>query len=151
MAGIDAMGNLSRPSNQHENSSNDFKTWARHYLRVGSAITPADWWAARNAVLHTYGIDSRDSRKGKARRILWRLAPNQNVRVVQVRQLGNEEIIEVELSQVVDLFCRAVGSFVEQQVRDERSRQVLESRVHRLLMIYGPHHPEYPKVERYLG
>jgi len=70
-AGIDQMAWLS--VSVQESSGSDFKAWAEKYIQpeknLGCSVD--DLWSARNALLHTASADSRDTAKGKAKKVYY--------------------------------------------------------------------------------
>ena len=72
-ATIDILAALARPPGAAESTGDDFRKWVDHYLLLGSCLvcTADDLWGARCGLLHTYAPESRDSRKGKARKLLY--------------------------------------------------------------------------------
>lgn len=70
-AGIDQMAWLSVST--EVSSGDDFKEWAEKYIQpvknLGCSVD--DLWAARNALLHTASAESRDTAKGKAKKIYY--------------------------------------------------------------------------------
>lgn len=151
LAGIDIMGNLTRPASQQENTSNDFRRWVRKYMQFqGTTMLVDEWWAARNAVIHTYGIDARLHRQGKTRRILWRFSPNGKVATVRERDIGGQKILEVELCAVVQKFCSGVLQSLEDEFKDSQRRPLIEKRAQKLLLIYDISEDKHQNVKRFL-
>lgn len=70
-AGIDQMAWLSVSA--QESSGADFKVWAEKYIQPAQILgcTVDDLWAARNALLHTATAESRDTAKGKAKKVYY--------------------------------------------------------------------------------
>lgn len=70
-AGIDQMAWLSVSS--QESSGADFKVWAEKYIKPSQNLgcSVDDLWAARNALLHTATAESRDTAKGKAKKVYY--------------------------------------------------------------------------------
>ena len=70
---IDSISNLGRATDKDENDSNDFKSWCKKYLNIckTTILSPDDLWAARCSLIHTYGSESKDTRKRKAKIIAW--------------------------------------------------------------------------------
>ena len=70
-SGVDIMANLSRPVGAREARDSDFVRWAEKYMKVvkEGGITGEELYSARCAIIHTYGVESRRTRKGTARKI----------------------------------------------------------------------------------
>lgn len=73
LSAIDAMAHASRPAGAPEGTPRDFKAWVEHYFRVSgeTTVTPQEWWAARCAIVHTYGVYARSIQTGELRLLGW--------------------------------------------------------------------------------
>lgn len=73
LSAIDTMGYLAMPENQQDVTKVDFINWAEKYVRFPcrEQLSGADLYGARCAMLHTYGAQSKMSRNGECRVILW--------------------------------------------------------------------------------
>jgi len=73
LSAIDAMAFLVIPESQQDVRAEDFITWADQYIRFPGKeqLTGADLYGARCAMLHSFGAQSRMSRNGQCRVILW--------------------------------------------------------------------------------
>lgn len=73
LSAIDTMGYLAMPESQEDVTRSDFINWAEKYIRFpgGEQVNGVDLYGARCAMLHTYSAQSRMSRNGKCRVILW--------------------------------------------------------------------------------
>ena len=73
LSAIDAMAYLAMPDNHQDVTSDDFIKWADKYIRFSckDQLTGADIYGARCSMLHSFGAQSRMSRSGKCRKILW--------------------------------------------------------------------------------
>lgn len=72
LSAIDAMAYLAMPEDQEDVTRMDFIQWAEKYIRFPNDQLPgADLYGARCAMLHAYGSQSKMSREGKCRVILW--------------------------------------------------------------------------------
>src|SRR5579862_4676042 len=60
-AAMDAMGHIGRPAGKVYNEPSDFYAWVDKYFDLGTTtkITPQEWYAARTAIIHTYGTYAR--------------------------------------------------------------------------------------------
>ena len=92
---IDSMASLTMPDTQVEVTRRDFIAWADKYIRIRgpNAPTGTELYAARCAVLHGYGVESRLSRSGDARRIFY-----MNESVPEVRYDANIDPATMGLS-----------------------------------------------------
>jgi hypothetical protein len=73
LSAIDAMAYLAMPEDQEDVQRNDFTQWADRYIRFPGRhqLTGADLYGARCAMLHSFGAQSKMSRNGQCRVILW--------------------------------------------------------------------------------
>src|SRR5689334_17847090 len=72
-SGIDTMAALGMPETQENVGHRDYVAWCERYLKMPGnvPVTGIEWYAARCAVLHTHGVQSKLSRQGKARMIAY--------------------------------------------------------------------------------
>lgn len=138
MCGIDVMANLDRAEGSSENTPEDFKNWVRRYIRIpgDSILTADDLWGSRNAMLHTYGVFSKDVRSGKARIITW--VPNPH-RPVRHDPEADAKLVMVDPFAFRDAFSYGVREFLCNALGDEAKRPVLEKRLDELIT-YLPFH-----------
>jgi hypothetical protein len=73
LSGIDAMAYLAMPEVKQDVTQSDFVGWAEQYIRFPGReqLTGLDLYGARCAMLHSFGAQSKLSRAGKCRVILW--------------------------------------------------------------------------------
>jgi hypothetical protein len=73
LSAIDAMAYLSMPEGQQDVTPNDFIKWSDRYIQFPGKerLTGADLYGARCAMLHSFGAQSKMSRTGRCRVILW--------------------------------------------------------------------------------
>jgi len=73
LSAIDAMAYLVMPESQQDARADDFISWADQYIRFPGKdqVTGADLYAARCAMLHSFGAQSRMSRSGQCRVVIW--------------------------------------------------------------------------------
>ena len=133
-AGIDAMANLGRDKDKEYSSPADFKAWVDRYFCFPddpARITPEEWWAARNAVIHTYGEYSRSHRCKGVRLLGW--CEGGDYSVVYVPSVDPGKIL-VKISAMKDSFVKGTEHFLADWLTDPRKRPVLEARMERLVM-----------------
>jgi hypothetical protein len=78
---IDALAALSRPINEADTNRKVFKKWVNDYMELQKLNCSADdIYGARCGVLHTYKTESRESRQGSAKRLvyMWRSGSEPN-------------------------------------------------------------------------
>jgi len=73
LSAIDAMAYLAMPEGQQDVRPEDFINWADQYIRFPGKeqVTGADPYGARCAMLHSFGAQSRMSRNGQCRVVIW--------------------------------------------------------------------------------
>ncbi len=73
LSAIDAMAYLAMPEGQQDVRPNDFIKWADQYIEFPGKdqLAGADLYGARCAMLHNLGTQSKMSRNGQCRVILW--------------------------------------------------------------------------------
>ena len=132
MCGIDLMSNLDRPEGNSENTPEDFKNWVKKYIRLrdDNILTPDDLWGARNAMLHTYGVFSKDVRSGKAKIITW--VPN---RLVPMRYdpEADQNLVMVDPSAFREAFSKGVSDFRSSTLSDTKKKPIIEQRLPELI------------------
>jgi hypothetical protein len=113
-ASIDIMASLTRPITTDDTSSDLFKKWVDEYMLPNSGLTCTadDLWAARCGFLHTYTIQSKASRQGRARELHYTTAERDCIRFIQTEldQRGESKVI-VHLEDLVNGFIAAVARF----------------------------------------
>jgi hypothetical protein len=70
---IDTCGLLDAPGSQSDATSESFKAWTKKYFlaQPGIDLHASDLWSARCATLHSFTVESRMSRKGEARQLVF--------------------------------------------------------------------------------
>jgi hypothetical protein len=73
LSAIDAMAYLAMPESQDDVTKTDFINWVEKYIQFPGKeqLTGADLYGARCAMLHNFGAQSKMSREGKCRLIMW--------------------------------------------------------------------------------
>ena len=132
LCGIDIMSNLDRPEDADENTAEDFKSWVRRYIRIPGDrdLTPNDLWSARNAIVHTYGVYSKSSRRGDARVITW--VPNEWFPVRHNPQ-ADPNLVMVDPFAFKRAFSAGVESFLCSTLSDKEKKPILEQRLSELI------------------
>ena len=101
-AAIDILAALARPANAQETSGANFRAWVDQYLLPGSRLkcNADDIWGARCGLLHTYAPESRHSRDGRARKLVYAIG------VLDESARGTTQFVSGEYVTVVsqDLF-----------------------------------------------
>jgi hypothetical protein len=132
-SGIDAMAYLARPISQEYNTPQDFKDWVTSYLHIEgkTIITPDEWWAARNGIVHTY---TPFSQKHK----------DSNIRVLQYfthlpfpiayDAIDNPKMVLVDILSIRDAFFTGIDKFLIDSYSSPSKKQLIEARLAELLL-----------------
>jgi hypothetical protein len=129
-AAIDTMAWLSVP--EEESTGRDFQNWVEKYvLRVNQALLPGvtavDLWGARCGLLHTGAPESRDFRKGNARKIFY----TNNVEVVA---RVPADVILISLENLGRAFAAALTWFVADLDENAARDEVAKKKIGRILV-----------------
>ncbi len=73
LSGIDTMANLSMPVGQVDVTRDDFVRWCDRYIRFRGSeqLTGLELYSARCGMLHTYTVESRLTRSGQCRKLVY--------------------------------------------------------------------------------
>jgi hypothetical protein len=130
--GIDTMALLACPLGQPEQFKKDFILWVDKYLRADVAsdyqYEGVDVYAARCALLHSYGSLAKDHRGAQP--------PRQFNYIVDGPHRKDEtaRLVIISVADFIDDYCRATESFMAAVFRDPELKQRVDSRVHKLLL-----------------
>jgi hypothetical protein len=132
-AAIDAMANLDRPSSEPFSRPDDFLRWAERYFRVDgeTQITPKEWLAARNAIVHTYGVYSRRHDTAGVRVLLWAVGAIPPVRYNPAVQ---PDYVVVDVLAMRDALFAGMDRFLIEAFADTSRRALMEQRLQELIM-----------------
>ena len=138
-ATIDILAALARPAGTAENTGTDFREWVNHYLLPGSRLvcTADDLWGARCGLLHTYTPESRDSRKGKARKLLYVAGVLDNS-ARNTTQLEVGQYVVVVSQDLFDALSAALQRFVDGLDSDPQLAERVMSRAGEFLVSWVP-------------
>ena len=130
-SGIDTMAYLDMPESQEEVQQKDFVRWIDRCIRFPCTekISGVEFYGARCAMLHQYGVVSRLSRQGRCRKIGY-----MDVSVPEVRY--NPEIapdtVLVSVAALADAFFEGVDRFLIDLFAGP-SAALAEQRIHTLV------------------
>jgi hypothetical protein len=134
--GIDIVANLSRPENQPEVTRSDFVKWAEHYMKCESrlGVSGLDLYGARCGILHAYGMDSRLSGAGSARRIMYAWG-NRSVEAPKrlLQSLGFSEAV-VKIEDLSSVYAEGVANFSAKLAQDVDLADIVQQRARKLFM-----------------
>jgi hypothetical protein len=130
--GIDTMALLACPLGQAEQTKKDFIVWVNEYLRADPAsdyqYEGADVYAARCALLHSYGSVAKDHRGAK---------PPRQFGYIDLGPHRKDETARFALISIAVLiqdYLRGAEAFVQAWGKDPDLKKRVDSRVHNLLL-----------------
>jgi hypothetical protein len=111
-ATIDIMSSLACTTQQTESNGTDFRDWVNRYLLpdIKLLCTADDLWGARCGLLHAYTPDSRDSKRGKARQMIY------IKRIVD--EIATEKYVAVAPQDLFNALSSALCRFTEDLEKD---------------------------------
>ena len=132
-AGIDAMANLARPEGQVQVHPDDFVAWVERYLKVAAdeKISGAEWYSARCAVLHTYGVESNLTRGGNARMLGYMAG---GYPPVKYDPKVDQNLVIVDCVALAEAFLKGLAKFMVDLFADPEKRELNESRLRKLFI-----------------
>jgi hypothetical protein len=129
--GIDTMALLACPPGQTEQTKKDFILWVDKYLRADPAsdyqYEGADVYAARCALLHSYGSIARDHRGANPPRQFGYTDNGPH------RKDDTARVAIISVAVLIYDFYRALDAFMGAMRTDPELRKQVDSRVHNLL------------------
>lgn len=132
-SGIDSMAYLAMPANQTDVGRKDFIDWAERYIRFPckEQVTGADFYGARCAMLHTYSVYSKMSRKGKCRIVGYM---DRAIPEVIYNPVVDKELVLVSIPALADAFSRGIDAFLIDVFSDKTRAPIVETRVNNLVL-----------------
>jgi len=141
-AGIDAMGYTTLPPDEEEVTRNQFIAWANKYIRFPGSeqLTGEELYAARCAVLHTYGVESKLSRKGACRKVGY----YEGIGVPPIMPGGAVApgCVWVTITALRDAFFRGIDDYADEASHDPDRWMQIEERLHNFLQHSTPGAPQ---------
>ena len=134
--GVYAMAYLDMPPNQAKVVSKDFIQWAERYLspKLGdqtTRITGDELLSARCAMIHTYSVESIQTKSGKVREIGY-FIENQSI-AWNPTVASNTVLLNIETLK--DAFFTAIDSFLVKSYADKQKKPIIEIRLKTLVNI----------------
>ena len=131
-SGIDAMAFLDMPAGQDDVTRTDFVRWADKYIRFPckEQITGEDFYGARCAMLHSYGVASKKSRQRKCRMIGY---VDQCPIEVRYDAKTTTELVLVSILALKESFLRGIDTFLIDAFADQTRIPLLEKRLKHLI------------------
>jgi hypothetical protein len=130
--GIDTMALLACPLGKAEQTKGDFIKWVDTYLRAQPPsdyqYEGADVYAARCALLHSYGSVAKDHRGVNPPRTFGYTSSGPHVKDETVR------FVNISIAILIDDFYRALVAFGGAMLTDAELKKRVDSRVRNLLL-----------------
>ena len=130
---IDTMAYLTMPSNQQRVTRRDFIAWCDNHLRLHgeTTITGLEWYSARCAVVHSFGIESDLTLNGTCRQIGY---SDKDSIPVRFRRNVSSDLVMVSLASLVEEFGKGVNRSIIETIADPQKRLILDSRLQNQLL-----------------
>jgi len=124
--GIDTMAAIDRPVGKETADRSDFIAWAEKYIVLdGPRQVPGiDLYASRCAHLHTYGSQSKLSREGRARVVMFAIGGQDHVH-------ENPKVPDafiLRLDSFKDAFLNGLAHYFEELGRDPKRAKLVHER-----------------------
>jgi len=133
--GIDAMANLDRPAQAQEVRPEDYIRWVDRYIKISSEvkITAEEFYSARCAVLHTYGVESRSTLCRGIRKLIYMVGGKPPVRF---DPSVNEHLVLLDILAFAEAFFAGLDQFLISVFADAKRRPIVEARLQQLICVY---------------
>lgn len=135
-SGMDTMAYLNCPFYKDRVNKTDFIEWTNKYMRFkGKIQVPGvDFYGARCAVLHNYGVVSDMSRKGECRMIGY--VNDNSVPVLTKESL--DDMIIISIRHLKEAFFSGIDKFLIEVFKDKKRSEVIEKRFNNLIHMLTP-------------
>jgi hypothetical protein len=134
---MDVMAYLGIPANKPEVQRGDFINWASRYIKFKGheKVTGVELYAARCGMLHTYGIQSRDTKSGKARQIgyVWGTEADEDVKY---NPSVDKQLVLVSIQALRDVLFEGIDRYLVDLFEDPARRPAAEKRVRWLVATF---------------
>jgi len=140
LSGIDTMAFLGMPESQDDVTKSDFVAWADTYIKFpcDEQITGLELYAARCAALHAYGTESRLSREGRCRQIIWMSEAKPDIIYRPDKHPG---IVVVAIPSLAQAFFAGVDRFLVNMYSDPSRSKLADRRFNKIMhQLPGPGH-----------
>jgi hypothetical protein len=132
---IDIVAWMNRPKGKEDSTGRDFQDWVSQYMlpETDLGCSPIDLWSARCALLHSYGPESRHTRRGEARQLNYYFASPEKAACLKA-QLEQALVAEgitavpVRTEDLVYAFIQAVERWESSIQEDPQKSQLVNSR-----------------------
>lgn len=134
-SGIDTMAYLGMPENQSSVVRADFIAWCDRYMRFPGReqLDGAELYGARCAMVHTYGVESRMSKRGHCRILGYMDRSSPPIRYdASVR----DDFALVSIESLIEAFFKGIDDFLVDLFSKPARAAVAERRVRQLVVPY---------------
>jgi len=134
-ATIDTISNLARPSGAAENNRRHFIEWCDRWLRIPSTVPlhGIDLYAARCAVLHTYGSEAALTKSGKATPIGYRAGKGAPPNIAVVDEGISSRVAIVQVEKLLAAVRTAINDCLPELFASPEQTQLTENRLQKVL------------------
>lgn len=139
LSAIDSFGLLDAPDNEDNASGKSFKSWVNKYFceNPGIEYTAEDLWAYRCSVLHTYTAQSKLSKSGKAREIVFYSGDKLSDKATRlsefVTDIDNNKHVAANIEETILTFTICCQKFARDLDEKCLSSKIVKQRIGKLL------------------
>lgn len=131
---IDSLASLSRPKEVSEVRGRDFIDWVDKYLLPESDIScsATDLYAARCSLVHSLSTESRLSRKGETKTIMysWGAASENDLQdIIDDSEKSDDNFIAIHADKLIMSLTEALGRFGKALLDDKELDKLVEERL----------------------
>lgn len=132
---IDILANLGMPDKQREVTPKDFIFWVNKYLTFDAKekVSGEEWYSARCAVIHTYGVRSEKTKRAKARMLGYVVGMTPPIKY---DSLISKELVMVDVRALAEAFFVGLDRFLIDLFSNSKKRLLIESRLNELLCLF---------------
>lgn len=133
-SGIDTMAFLDMPAGQNDVTRNDFIKWTNNYIKFPckNQVTGEDLYGARCGLLHTYSVESKMSRGGLCRMIIY--ADNLNPEV-RYNPSIDPNVVMISIKALKEAFFNGINKFLGDSFADAEKTKTIEERLSKLILM----------------
>ncbi len=132
-AAIDSLAMLGLPEGKEGFTRKDYAAWCDKYLRFNNKekVKGLEWFAARCGLLHNYTAESKLSKDGKVRMVVYYGGEGPDI---IYRPEESENLVVVRIEGLVDAFCKALDIFVV-DLYATRDHETVEERFSKMFQV----------------
>jgi len=136
-AGIEAMATLARPADQIEVRRTDFVNWIDRYIQLNAPerISGEEFYSARCAVMHNFGVENTMTHSGSARMLGYVVGGTPPVHFC-ARVSPNHVLVDI--LAFAEAFFKGVDGFLIDAFSDPQRSPLIERRLQDMLCVIPP-------------